>query len=515
MSDTLLVSVKCPECGGPLSYPEGAYTFKCLYCGSVLRIKNEGIDLKYIIPCRLNRNEMPPLIRKILFEKKIPVRKTCSINQISIIYKPFWYLKGMVYYSRVGSDGNETTAKTWYYSFQANPDIVSTFNSLSVRTEVLALEPYNSEDYRNEGTIILPLMFDREAAYKYAEFAADMNIQISAAKADYERLSLIGEQLFVIYYPVICVVCSDCDRSHTLFIDGINKCLLEDNAGGKSSTFQSDNNEGIMNPESTKGDENCQKGFSDETPYKSAPLGRTATRPTENPQEKDENSYSIKLSLLSHRCKNCGHDLTAREFDIIFYCETCYRLWLLEKGEYFPLIIKCIESESEEESVYMPFWRFEVNIVSESAGITLKTIGDLSKFMKLGQFLLRNEDPGRPVSLYCPSLVTKNAKALLKLAAKINLHQRALPIAKRDRLPFDKAMNASLPDNEAEDMLWVIVFSIIGRRDKRAIDFYGDFKIKVINKELIWYPFEDKGEFLVDRFHQYNFPKKSMDINVY
>lgn len=489
MSDTLFVSVKCPECGGPLRYPEGAYTFKCLYCGSVLRIKNEGIDLKYIIPCRLTSGEIPRITKRIIFEKGIPIRKTASINQISIIYKPFWYFKGMLYYSHIGNEGNDTTAKTWYYSFQANPDFASTFNTLSIRTEVLALEPYNSEEFSQDGTAVLPLTLDRDAAYELAESAAVMNIQISAGKNDYERLNLIGEHLFVIYYPVICVVCSDCDRSHTLFIDGINKSLLEDNAGEKPLTVRSDNNESLMNLGFTKGDENYKKGFTDETPY--------------------------KLSLLSHRCKNCGHDLSAREFDIIFYCKMCSRLWLLDKGDYFPLAIKCIETGNEKNSVYFPFWRFEVNIFSESACVNLNTTGDLSKFMKLGQFLLRNEDPDRPVCLYCPSLVAKNARALLKLAAKINLHQRALPIAKRDRLPFDKLLNASLPEDEAEDMLWVIVFSLIGRRDKKAVDFYSDFKIKIINKELIWYPFEDKGEFLADQFHQYNFPKKSMDINVY
>ncbi|MGA1839779.1 MAG: hypothetical protein ACMUIU_04055 [bacterium] len=139
---------------------------------------------------------------------------------------------------------------------------------------------------------------------------------------------------------------------------------------------------------------------------------------------------------------------------------------------------------------------------------------DLSTFMKMGRFLLRDEDPERPIRLYVPALVTRNARALLKLATRINEHQRALPVSKNENFPLDKILNASLPEDEAEEMLQVIVFSVIGRQDRKALDFYKDFTITITKKEILWYPFEDKGNFLVDNFHQYNFPKQSIDITV-
>jgi LSD1 subclass zinc finger protein len=469
MNTSFLVSVKCPECGGPLQYPEGAYTFKCPYCGSVLRIKKDGVDLKYIIPSRIpNKNELQLIIKKALINKKGPLQRgPTSINQINTIYKPFWYFKGMLYYNHASKTKNDTLAKTWYYSFQANPDFAGMLNSLSVRTEVLTLEPYDKEALKGMG-ITLPLLLDKEHAFTCAESAADMSFQFEAGHALYKKLHFIGEHFFIIYYPVLQVICSGMGGDQTFLVDGIGKTLLEHKAGK-----------------------------------------------LELAPENDIGNHPYHIKLLSHRCKNCGYDLHAKDFDTIFYCNVCHRLWLLKNGEYHDLKIKVIETRKHENSIYIPFWRFEVHVSSVATGLELKTIGDLSTFMKMGRFLLRNEDPKRPIRLYVPALVTRNARALLKLATRINMHQRALAVSKNGNFPYNRILNASLPEDEAEEMLQVIVFSVIGRQDRKALDFYKDFTVTVTKKELIWYPFEDKGNFLVDNFHQYNFPKNSIDINVY
>lgn len=468
MTIPFLVSVKCPECGGPLQYPEGAYTFKCPYCGSVLRIKKDGMDLKYIIQSRIpNKDELHLIIKKSLCDKKCPSQKvSTNINKINTIFKPFWYFKGMLYYNHASKTENETLAKTWYYSFQANPDFAGMLNSLSVRTEVLTLQPYDKEALKGMG-VTLPLLLDKEQAFRYAESAADMSFQCEAGHSLYKKLHFIGEHFFIIYYPVLQVICSGISGDRTFLIDGIGKTLLEQK-DGKAEAIRED--------------------------------------------DKGNNFHHIKL--LSHRCKNCGYDLGAKDFDIVFYCNICHRLWLLKNGEYHDLKIKVLDARENKNSVYIPFWRFEVHISSEEAGLDMKTIHDLSTFMKMGRFLLRNEDPERPIRLYVPALVTRNAQALLKLATRINVHQRALPVSKNGNFPYNKILNVSLPEDEAEEMLQVIVFSVIGRQDRKALDFYKDFAITVTKKELLWYPFEDKGNFLVDNFHQYNFPKRSMDINV-
>ena len=458
METSFLVAVKCPECGGPACYPEGAYTFTCSYCGSVLRIKRNGVNLKYIIPSRIQPNDLKVIIHKILLAQKA-LYPVPTIHNTTTIYKPFWYFKGMLYYSHATKMENATEAKTWYYSFQANSDFIDTFISLSMRAEVLTLEPYDQKNIKSD-EVILPIAIDKKEAYRIAESTADMNFQITVPQAKYKKLYLIGEHFFIIYYPIVQIICSRRGGEYrTLMLDGISKSLLAD------------------------------KNDKEEVPHVN---------------EKSENSYCIKL--LTHRCNNCGHDLQAKDFDIIFYCQVCSRLWLLKNGDYHSIKIKVLEAEKKINCVYLPFWRFEVIVTSQNTGIKLKTIGDLSTFMKMGRHILRNEDSDRPLRFYVPALVARNARALLKLATRINIHQKALPKSQNGFFPYGKILNASLPENEAEEMLGTIVFSVIGRQDQKALEFYSDFTIESINNELVWYPFESKGNFLLDNFHNYTFP---------
>ncbi len=473
MDTSFLVSVKCLECGAPLNYPEGAYTFNCHFCGSVLRIKKKGIDLKYIIPCQLKHEDIKPIIYSLLRNDKNPAYRISSITGIKTIYKPFWYFKGMVCYCYITTNENNISAKTWYYSFQANTDFLTSFKTLSVRTEVLTIVPFNSEALKDEDEI-LPVLINRKEAHNYAKSIAGMNIQLetdmslSTGLTLYKKFELIGEHLFIIYYPVVQIFCANSRGSLAFVMDGIGKSILKHEDEKKASTLTKKNLD---------------------TPY--------------------------KIVLLAHRCKNCGYDLQARDFDIIFYCKNCHRLWLLKNGDYYQIKITIIETKDEGNLIYMPFWRFEITVTSKSTGMEIKTLEALSTIMKMGRYILRNEDKARPVRIYCPAFLTKNATALLKLAKRINIFQKPLNIVKKEDFPYDNVLNSSILDNDAEKMLGVILFSVIDRRDQKAIDFYKDFKINITKRELVWYPFEDKGNFLIDIFHQYNFPKKSMELALF
>jgi hypothetical protein len=63
-------------------------------------------------------------------------------------------------------------------------------------------------------------------------------------------------------------------------------------------------------------------------------------------------------------------------------------------------------------------------------------------------------------------------------------------------------------------MVSPLIFLVIGRTDRKAIQFYNDLEITVTDRQLVWYPFEEKGEYLADTFHNYHLPKRSMDVNV-
>ncbi len=467
MQNPILVTIKCTECGAPARYPEGTYTLKCSYCDSVLRIKTDGITLKYIIPSTLKHSDIVTTIKDIIANKDDSRKELKEIKEIKLLYKPFWYFKGMVYSCYSGGGEHEIESMTCYYTFPANGSIITPFQSLGFRAEVLAIESYDSDLYSESGEII-PINVSESEAEKRAETLAERSTKKPSGNYGYLKTSIIGKKFFIIYFPVIRIVCSAGEYNYTFILDGINKSIIEES-------------EGIANI-----------ALSD-----------------------NENDMSYRVKLLSHRCNNCGFDLESRDFDIIFFCKNCSRLWLLNGTNYYSQKIKVLETDEEKNTTYIPFWRFEVTVSSPSTGINMKTIGDLSGFMKMGWYQLKKEDPERRLRFFVPALVTRNANALVKLAAHIGRHQKKLPVSKRGDFPFEKIWNASLPEEEAEEMLTPIIFLVIGRIDLTATKFYNDFKVTVSDKQLVYYPFEDKKNTLLDLFHNYSFPKRSFDLQVY
>jgi hypothetical protein len=427
-------------------------------------MENQGIDLKYVIPSRIDKDECQSLIRKAIAEKKVPPHRLTSIQEIATVYKPFWYVKGKIYTSIVGQGKNQVESTSWFHSFQANSEFLTSFISLGIRSEVLTFEPYDSESFKEKGSF-LPITLDKDGAVEETHQVIQNRMILGGIDDLYKSFNLIGERYFVIYYPVIQVSYGSQKGKISFLIDGVGKSVLD---------VQPDNGD-------------TDNGFSNDN-----------TR--------------FHVNLLTHRCKNCGHDLEVRDFDIVFYCRVCFRLWMLESNDYHSIKIRSLEIQGRKDVVFLPFWRFEVTVSSEAADLRIETIGDLSRFMKMGRHLLRNEDPKRPVALYVAAFSARNARILMRLDTRISQFQKGLPVSDTDRLAADSHMGVSLPLHEGEEMLKVLVFSVIGRIDKTAIDFYRDFDVSVSRKELVWYPVQDKGNSLFDEFHQFNIPKSGIGL---
>jgi len=466
MRNPLLVSTKCRECGGPIRYPEGAYTFRCGFCSSALRTSTEGRELKYIIPARLSRRDILLSVKRLITANRDEYGGLKKVRHIRNIYKPFWYFKGMVYssWAETVTGKAELLSKLWFHTFQANAEQIPWLFSLGISSEVLALEPYDSARFREEGTV-LPVTVSREEAEEHALRIAGRSARIVAPHAPYFRNFLIGERFFILYYPLVQVVCSGEAGLQTVYFDGVTAKFI----GGEK--------------------------------------GRNSLQ-----AEKEEN-YHIKF--LVHRCKNCGHDLQSADFDLFYYCRHCFRLWELKGGDYHPRKVRLIEPSVKGKTFYIPFWRFAVEIDSPGTGNRFTTVGDLSRFMKMGRHLLRNENPDRPLKFYIPAVVARNARAVMKLATRLSMFQKDVPLSGFSEFPYENILNVSLPEKEAVEMLEPLVFSVIGRADSQAVAFYKDFRVKTLERELVWYPFEDKGAMFVDHYHDYYFPRKSLDIRAF
>ncbi len=487
------ISARCPECGAPARHPEGAMTFKCPFCASVLRVKDEGTFLKYIIPARVSRAEAPMAVKRAALEAKVDGLH--AIRKIITFYKPFWYCKGMLFFAcadeKIGSppppntdDNNPPSphvftaairdtertanviAKTWSHTFAANPGLAGPLRTLGIQSEVLTLEPYDSEQYKE--TPVAPITLDRAAAEKTAMSAALNNVNMDRNRYSYSNLSFIGEKYFIIYYPVLATVCEGPGGYTTVLLDGINGYFIAANPG-KNIIAES----GAW-----------------------------------------EHSAS-RFSIITHRCPNCGHDLEPGGFNIVFYCRSCFSLWLLEGGDYRRIPKKALKSKTEQRTVYIPFWRFTLELENGASGERYRTVGELAKLVKGGDLYLRAIPPGNPIVFHLPALTTSNATAALKLTARICGAQKEIPFDDMEEFPYGNFQGASLTLDEARQMLPVVAFSVIGRTDRKTVDFYNTMNVRDTSAELVWYPFEERGTMLIDQFLGFNISKRGMSAEAY
>lgn len=487
------ISARCPECGAPARHPEGVLTLKCPFCASVLRIKDEGTFLKYIIPARVSPADAPLAVKRAVREGK--VRGLRAVRKIITFYKPFWYCKGMLFFAcaeeKMGSappmatdeknpsspheftaairDTERTAsviAKSWNHTFAANAELAGPLHTLGIQTQVLTLEPYDSEQYRE--ALVAPITIDRAAAEKTAMDAALNNMNMDRKRYSYSSLNFIGEKYFIIYYPVLAVVCEGDGGHTTVLLDGINGNFIAAIPGkeiiGESGAW--------------------------------------------------EHSAS-RFSLITHRCPNCGHDLEPGGFNIVFYCRSCYSLWLLDGGDYRRIAKKALQTKAARGTVYIPFWRFTLELDNRDSGMRYRTVGELAKLVKGGDLYLRGIPPENPIVFHLPALTTSNATAALKLATRICGAQKEMPFDEMEEFPHATFQGASLPLDEARQMLPVVVFSVIGRTDRKTVDFYNSMMVRDTSAELVWYPFEEKGTMLVDQFLGFNVAKRGMSGDLY
>ncbi|MBI5637413.1 MAG: zf-TFIIB domain-containing protein [Nitrospinae bacterium] len=488
------ISARCPECGAPARHPEGALTFKCPFCASVLRVKDEGTFLKYIIPARVSPAEAPLAVKRAMQAGKVGGLRT--VRRIITFHKPFWYCKGMLFFAfadermdvssaplttdennpppqhaftnaiRAAARAADVIAKTWSHTFAANPALAVPLRTLGIQAEVLTLEPYDSEQYKE--TLVAPITLDRAAAEKMAMDAALNNMNMDRKRYSYSSLNFIGEKYFIIYYPVLAAICEGDGGFITVLLDGINKNFIAATPG---------------------------KEIIDET----GAWEHAAAR----------------FSIITHRCPNCGHDLEPGGFDIVFYCRSCFSLWLLEGGDYRRLPKKALKSTLAQGTVYIPFWRFTLELDNSVSGERFSTVGELAKLVKGGDLYLRGIPPENPIVFHLPALTTSNATAALKLAARICGAQKEMPFDDVEEFPHATFQGASLPLDEARQMLPVVAFSVIGRTDRKTVDFYNSMTVRDTSADLVWYPFEEKGTMLIDQFLGFNISKRGMSAEVY
>jgi hypothetical protein len=225
-------------------------------------------------------------------------------------------------------------------------------------------------------------------------------------------------------------------------------------------------------------------------------------------ERKPDNSKGLgkgdRLTILPHRCPNCGWDLPVESFHVIFPCSNCGRLWKLDDGRYGQVtgeaVKPIIDSEinSSRPATYYPFWVFEIRLGQGES----TSIGEMSELLpsEIGLFQAKNKS--QPFLFYVPAFELRNLSKIPDIGRAFVCNQ---PDLKREKINRKKLKGVFISEGDAKKLAEILWLSLIWRRASLGSDAFGS---PIFEKgRILWCPFVQDGTFLRDAVIGYSFQK--------
>jgi energy-converting hydrogenase A subunit M len=94
-----LYGLMCPQCGGNLSFKEGAKIVNCEYCDSSLFLVFEEGIIAYYLPAVVTRKGAVDKVRSLFDDEEaaIELRTEAVLSDISLYYVPYWRFKTAIF----------------------------------------------------------------------------------------------------------------------------------------------------------------------------------------------------------------------------------------------------------------------------------------------------------------------------------------------------------------------------------------------------------------------------------
>lgn len=223
-------------------------------------------------------------------------------------------------------------------------------------------------------------------------------------------------------------------------------------------------------------------------------------RETQN--EKLPKAYPLKI--VPHRCPNCGWDLPANPFHLIFPCDNCQRIWKISEAGYQPVKGKMVQPEGQKikaqsKSIeYYPFWVFQSRPQKEK-DFTLQRLVELFP-SEVGWFMAK--DKSKPFLFYIPGFEIKN---LNKIPCISLAFTRSQPELEEKNWEQEKLIGAIRSEEDAKKLAELLWLGLLYSKMNLDFDEWKDLVFE--NPKIIWYPFQEEGAFLTDPFIGYSFQK--------
>jgi hypothetical protein len=269
-----LYGLMCPQCGGNLSFKEGAKIVNCEYCDSSLfLVCKEGV-IAYYLPAVITRRSAIERVRSLFNDEEaaIELRSEAVLRDISLYYVPYWRFKTAIFGFVEGIEtvdrryllpdkGEESAFVQEYVKRAFEPTIERSVHKQIKNIMVVNISASNMSDvgipnlnsYRQmcsameihkrmdqfphvgllqKSEIKEAVVIDRMYSQKMAEEEADKIItQFMETRGsglyDYTaHLQELRRRAFLIYYPIWLCKFKFRSRFYRVVIDGLNSKII-------------------------------------------------------------------------------------------------------------------------------------------------------------------------------------------------------------------------------------------------------------------------------------------------
>lgn len=337
MSGRLLVKTECPTCGAPLDFTEGANAIRCGHCRAQLLVTGRKQTLSFFIRPKLDVHRA--VARALLARKAAghPAR----VIQPQLYFLPYYRMTGHEFqWKRVSRslpsgrpgwnptllpnsptfepeggfwndiEGDQIVFEDRYLekNFTALEIEETGLYSLGLRPSVLRLELFRTEEMAAHGRIVR-VSLDPEDALSRGLTGVDSH------RLFYREV--VGRVISVVYFPFWVIEMESHGRAFVSILDAVSESLVSPDA----------------------------------------PMAI---------YEKLNRNPAADLPVVGFRplsCPNCGWDLPFRAEDIIFYCASCRKAWLLRGvrlGEISYRVLEGPRGGRRESDRFLPIWRVEI-----------------------------------------------------------------------------------------------------------------------------------------------------------
>ncbi len=466
----MFITTPCPQCGGEVEYLDEAQAIKCEYCGSLLHIVGAEEDRRYYLEPRSDLEQ----IKKALFQEFKKKGTSIRFNNSRLVFFPYWWVKGMVFKWMLGRDEYGEyikMLKTRFldHTFPAHTKLPIGPPTIGIRTSAMRVRALNSEEMKKWGqplTVTIP----HSEAIQYAEHIKDSTLTLGdGITMEMEKAGLIGERYSLIYFPVWAFSIETPQGAAELFVDGLSLSVIRPPAG--------------------KGQQ--------------IPLLKD-----------DVFAFECKdVGFIPLKCPVCGWDLPFHPHNVIHLCSTCGRAWRERGGSFHEVAYIVVEKKGHADDLfaYLPFWTFEVTLVSDATKLT--TMADLYQYFPIPRVVDWKAEKQNPLRFYVPAFRIKNIPVVSKFATMFTSKQPECFLGEKESLLKHDVGDVFLSAAEALEMAEIVLYSMLPKGSRKAKEFLRHARLRVSKESLQWFPFVEKGISYIEQTTGYALQKAAVEIH--